>query len=108
MIRQVTPREKLDLAWNPAAALERLSSQPLESFTPCPSESSGAALAHLSECLAQVLPETRTRLARIQIDLKRAGYHQPTAGRNLSAIRYLSMMVSLVAFGLLAIYAPKV
>jgi tight adherence protein C len=107
MIRQIHPREKLDLAWNPAAALERLSSQPLESFTLTRSGWSGAVLAHLSECLAQVLPETRTRLAQIHIDLKRAGYHQPTAGRNLSAVRYFGMMLSLVLFGLLAIYAPR-
>src|ERR1700693_3123567 len=107
MIRQVTPREKLDGAWNPARALERLSSQPPESFTLTPSESKRAALAHLSECLAQALPETRTRLAQIQIDLKRAGYYQPTAGRNLSAVRYFAMTLSLVVFGLLTIYAPK-
>jgi tight adherence protein C len=107
MIRQVTPREKLDSAWNPAVALERLSSQPLESFELTPSGSSGAALAHLSECLACALPETRSRLAQIQIDLMRAGYHKPTAPRNLSSIRYLGMMLSLVVFGLLTIYASE-
>ncbi len=65
-----------------------------------------STLAHVTRCLAEALPETNARIARIQTTLRRAGQFEPLAYQKLAAVRYAGMLVSLVVFGTLTIIAP--
>jgi tight adherence protein C len=64
-------------------------------------------LAHAANCLAQALPETKSRALDIQTDLKRAGSYEPLAYQKLAAVRYVGMFLSLVVFGTLTIFASE-
>lgn len=65
------------------------------------------ALGPVTPVLASLLPETETRKAEIKQELNAAGYYQPHAYQNLSAFRYLGVMVPLVLIGLLVVLAPR-
>ncbi len=56
--------------------------------------------------LAAMLPESESRRADVKRDLKNAGFYQPVALTNLSAIRYLCVMFPMVALGGLLLIAP--
>jgi tight adherence protein C len=115
MIRQVTPLEapgswsdrSLSVEWSPDEVLERLSSPPLDTLTPAATELENSTLAHVTDCLAQALPQSRSRSAKIQADLKRAGCHDPRAYQNLAAVRYAGLLLSLIVFGTAAILASS-
>jgi tight adherence protein C len=111
MIRLVTPRESTGLSddrtaseWSSAAILARLWSQPPESDTLADPDST---FSHVMNCVAQALPETQSRIGEIRADLKRAGDYQPQAYQHLAARRFAGMLVSLVVFGSLTIYASR-
>ncbi|HEV3298685.1 MAG TPA: hypothetical protein VG055_03555, partial [Planctomycetaceae bacterium] len=84
--------------WSPDHILRRLESQP-----PDTSASTAIAdptlldsnLAHITNCVAQALPETRSRAVDIKADLERAGFYEPLAYQKLAAVRYVGMMMSL-------------
>jgi Flp pilus assembly protein TadB len=111
MIRSVTPRQSTGLSderlaaaaeWSSASVLARLSARPPESDTLADQEST---LAHVMNCVAQALPETQSRIGEIRADLKRAGDYQPQAYQRLAARRFAGMLLSLVMFGTLTIFA---
>jgi hypothetical protein len=89
--------------WSAERVLARLASQPLNDRTLPPSEVADSAFAHVTNCLAQALPETTARSARIRADLKRAGDYRPLAYQKLAALRLVGMMGSLVVFGTLTL-----
>jgi Flp pilus assembly protein TadB len=112
MIKSVTPPERRSETdrprrparpWSTERVLARLASQPLNDRMLPPSEVAESAFAHVTNCLAQALPETKTRSASIRVDLKRAGDYRPLAYEKLAALRLVGMMASLVAFGTLTI-----
>jgi len=57
--------------------------------------------------MAEALPETKSRVLDIKADLKRAGCYEPLAYQKLAAVRYVGIMLSLVVFGTLTIFASK-
>ncbi|NOX57034.1 MAG: type II secretion system F family protein [Planctomycetes bacterium] len=61
----------------------------------------------LTPTLAALLPESAARRQQIQKELLQAGYLQPQAYENLSALRYVGIMASLLLFGTLLILAPR-
>jgi tight adherence protein C len=115
MIRSITNSETPHLPaergavsdWSPARVLARLASQPLDASALVRPQEAKSTLAHVTDCLAQALPESKSRAARIKIDLKRAGAYEPFAYQKLAALRYAGMMLSLVVFGTLTIFVPK-
>ena len=60
----------------------------------------------LNPALASLLPESPERREQSRKDLLAAGYHSPHAVENLSATRYVYMMLALVVFGALLLIAP--
>lgn len=56
--------------------------------------------------LASLLPESESRRAEVKLELSRAGYYQPHALQNLAAVRYLCIMLPLLALGGLLLIAP--
>ena len=54
--------------------------------------------------LAALMPESD--VPRVESDLKRAGYYQPHARQNLSAIRFVLILASLSFFGVLLLLSP--
>jgi tight adherence protein C len=115
MIRQVTPLEasgswsdrSRSAEWSADSVLERLSSQPSEALIPAATELDESTMAHVTKCVAQALPETRARVAKIQADLKRAGCHNPRAYQNLATVRYAGLLLSLIVFGTAAVLASS-
>jgi tight adherence protein C len=115
MIRSVTPQEVSDsrgdrpaaVDWRPDRLLQRLSSQPHTTSARAATGLEDSTLAHVTKCLAQALPETRSRAAKIQSALKRAGDYQRLAYPKLAAVRYAGMLLSLVVFGTLMIWASR-
>jgi tight adherence protein C len=91
--------------WSPADALERLSGQSVEALKLEAADREDSTLAHVTRCLAEALPETDARIARIQTTLRRAGQYEPLAYQKLAAVRYAGMLASLVVFGTLTIIA---
>jgi tight adherence protein C len=57
--------------------------------------------------LAAMLPESTTRHDEARKELQTAGYYQPHAIANLAAIRYVAIIVPLLALGLLLLVAPR-
>lgn len=57
--------------------------------------------------LAEMMPESEGRRAQTKKELQAAGYYQPHALQNFSAIRYLSILGTLLLFGLALILAPE-
>jgi tight adherence protein C len=112
MIRSVTPPEKSQsrgdrtaaLGWNPERVLKRLESQPPDALA---GDLTDSTLAHVTQCVAQALPETTSAAADLRAALKRAGDYHPLAYQRLAAVRYAGMMLSLAAFGTLTICASK-
>ena len=60
----------------------------------------------LNPALAALLPESSERRERDRKDLLTAGYHTPHAVENLSATRYVYMMLALIVFGALLLIVP--
>ena len=60
----------------------------------------------LNPALASLLPESAERREQSRKELLAAGYHSPHAVENLSATRYVYMMLALVVFGALLLIAP--
>lgn len=56
--------------------------------------------------LAAFLPDSDARQAEVRKELMQAGYYQPHAQQNLSAVRYVLIMGSLLLFGGLLLLAP--
>src|SRR5437870_969818 len=61
----------------------------------------------LTPVLAAMLPDSETRRDEARKELQAAGYYQPHAAGNLAAIRYLCIIVPLLALGLLLLITPK-
>lgn len=57
--------------------------------------------------LAEMMPESDTRRTQTKKELQAAGYYQPHAMQNFSAIRYVSILGTLLFFGVLLIVAPE-
>jgi tight adherence protein C len=116
MIRPVTPPEglqaqgdRLPCEWSPERILRRLESQP-DAFAPTAIADAtrvNSNLAHAANCVADALPETKSRVLDIKADLKRAGCYDPLAYQKLAAVRYVGMMLSIVVFGTLTIFASE-
>lgn len=60
----------------------------------------------LNPALASLLPESPERREQSRKDLLAAGYHTPHAVENLSATRYVYMMLALIVFGALLLIVP--
>ena len=61
----------------------------------------------LTPVLAALLPESEKRRAIVKKELIAAGYHNPHAWQNLAALRYLGIMLPLIAIGLLMVLLPR-
>lgn len=61
----------------------------------------------LNPALASLLPESPERREQARKDLLAAGYHTPHAVENLSATRYVYMMLALIVFGALLLVVPQ-
>ena len=57
--------------------------------------------------LAALLPQTDERKVEVKRELRNAGYYQPHAAQNLSAVRYVAIILPLIFFGLLLLIVPK-
>ncbi|MCA9016601.1 MAG: type II secretion system F family protein [Planctomycetaceae bacterium] len=57
--------------------------------------------------LAEMMPESEGRRLQTKKELQAAGYYQPHALQNFSAIRYLSILGTLLFFGVVLILAPE-
>ncbi|WP_299459515.1 type II secretion system F family protein [uncultured Gimesia sp.] len=57
--------------------------------------------------LAEMMPESDARRAQTKTELQAAGYYQPHAQQNFSAIRYLSILGTLMFFGIVLLLAPE-
>lgn len=64
------------------------------------------AFGPLNSTLASFLPESDARKSDIKKDLNHAGYYSPFALENLSAVRYVAMILALVFFGVLLLIVP--
>jgi tight adherence protein C len=96
--------------WSPDRILRRLESQPPDAFASTAIADPSlldSNLAHVTNCVAQALPETRSRAADIKADLERAGFYEPLAYQKLAALRFAGMFLSLVVFGTLTIIASE-
>jgi tight adherence protein C len=57
--------------------------------------------------LASMMPESSDRKEDLKKELQQAGYYQPHAWHNLSAIRYVAIIGSMLFFGALLLFMPK-
>lgn len=57
--------------------------------------------------LAEMMPESDTRRAQTKKELQAAGYYQPHALQNFSALRYIAILGTLMLFGIVLILAPE-
>ncbi|QDT41158.1 Bacterial type II secretion system protein F domain protein [Gimesia alba] len=57
--------------------------------------------------LSEMMPESEGRRLQTKKELQAAGYYQPHALQNFSAIRYLSILGTLLFFGVILILAPE-
>ncbi|MDF1743900.1 MAG: type II secretion system F family protein [Gimesia sp.] len=57
--------------------------------------------------LAEMMPESDTRRSKTKTELQAAGYYQPHALQNFSAIRYLAILGTIFFFGAALILAPE-
>lgn len=60
----------------------------------------------LTPMFASLLPESAENRAKMKRDLIGAGYYQPHAWHNISALRYLGITLPILAFGLLLVFGP--
>ena len=100
----------------PAAAVSPVSpprasvsaSQPSETPRTMPGfDENDYAFGPMTPTLAALLPETENRRRETQKELVQAGYYQSCAYENLSATRYLGIMVAFMVFGTLLIVSPR-
>jgi tight adherence protein C len=71
-----------------------------------PSNTDDYVLGPSTPALASLMPVTdRTR---VESELSQAGYYQPHALQNLSAIRFFGILISLVFFGVLFMVVPPI
>ncbi len=61
----------------------------------------------ITPVLASMLPESDTRREDLKHELQQAGFYQPHAWHNLSAIRYAAIIGSMLFFGVLLLIMPK-
>ena len=61
----------------------------------------------LTPLLAALLPESERRREQVKRELISAGFHQPYAFENLSAIRYLGLMLPMSILALLTVLVPE-
>ncbi|MEW4530394.1 type II secretion system F family protein [Maioricimonas sp. JC845] len=71
-------------------------------------DTSDYAFGSLTPMLAQMLPESDERRTQLKASLVNAGYYTPHAWHNLAAVRYLGLMVPILAFGTLLVMVPPV
>lgn len=57
--------------------------------------------------LASLLPESEARRDEVRKELSEAGYYQPHATQNLAAIRYLCIILPMLALGALLLIVPR-
>ncbi|MCA9004777.1 MAG: type II secretion system F family protein [Planctomycetaceae bacterium] len=57
--------------------------------------------------LAEMMPESEERRAKTKKELQAAGYYQPHALHNFSAIRFVSIMGTLLLFAVVLLLAPE-
>lgn len=57
--------------------------------------------------LAEMMPESEGRRVQTKKELQAAGYYQPHALQNFSAIRYISILGTMLFFGVLLLVAPE-
>ena len=57
--------------------------------------------------LSEMMPESEGRRAQTKKELQAAGYYQPHALQNFSAIRYVSILGTMLFFGILLLVAPE-
>ncbi|WP_417391379.1 type II secretion system F family protein [Gimesia sp.] len=57
--------------------------------------------------LAEMMPESEERRAKTKKELQAAGYYQPHALHNFSAIRFISILLTLLFFGVVLLIAPE-
>lgn len=57
--------------------------------------------------LAEMMPESEERRAKTKKELQAAGYYQPHALHNFSAIRFISILGTLLFFGVVLLLAPE-
>lgn len=62
--------------------------------------------AILNPAFAAMIPESEERREEARKDLMSAGYYNPHATENLSATRYVLMMMGLIVFGALLLFVP--
>lgn len=65
------------------------------------------AFGGLTPALAAMLPETDERRRQWKRDLRTAGYLSPRAWQNFAAVRYLCIIIPLLAFGVALLLVPK-
>lgn len=69
-------------------------------------DSSDYQFGGVTPALASLLPESETRKQAVKQELRQAGYYNPHAYENLSAVRYLGLMLPILIFGVLLVLAP--
>ena len=69
-----------------------------------PTNTEDYVLGPVTPTLASLMPITDLR--RVKNELFQAGYYQPHALENLSAIRFFSILISLIFFGTLFLFVP--
>ncbi len=57
--------------------------------------------------LSEMMPESEGRRAQTKKELQAAGYYQPHALQNFSAIRYVAILGTMLFFGILLLVAPE-
>src|SRR3712207_6117252 len=70
-------------------------------------ENSDYLLGGGTPVLATLLPESEARREEIKAELQTAGYYGPHAWQNLAAIRYLAIMLPLLAMGVALLGTPR-
>ena len=83
---------------------ERKAAQPSEAVTPRRSEELFGAL---TPALAAQIPIPQATLQELQKELRHAGYYRPTALREFNALRFVFLIGTLMATGLLAVALPE-
>jgi len=69
-----------------------------------PTNTEDYVLGPMTPALASLMPITDVR--RVENELFQAGYYQPHALENLSAVRFTGILISLIFFGILFLFVP--
>ena len=70
-------------------------------------DASDYLFGRLTPVLAALLPESEGRREEIKAELQTAGYYGPHAWQNLAAVRYLGIMLPLLAMGAALLGTPR-